>query len=51
MIILSDSIIETFKTRKTFLLTKQSENGSSYQINQNNSRLRNITFFCFLRYK
>ena len=25
MIILSDSIIETFKTRKTFLLTKQSE--------------------------
>ena len=28
MIILSDSIIESFKTRTTFLPTKQSENGS-----------------------
>lgn len=42
MIILSDSIIETFKTRKKFLPTKQSENGTSYQNNQNNLRLHNI---------
>ena len=48
MIILSDSIIESFKTRTTFLPTKQSENGSSYHTNQNNLRLCNITFFvCF----
>ena len=52
MIILSDSIIESFKTRTTFLPTKQSENGSSYHTNQNNLRLRNMTFFvCFLPYK
>ena len=52
MIILSDSIIETFKTRKKFLPTKQSENGTSYQNNQNNLRLHNIILlFRFLPYK